>query len=76
MEPALWRKIKMKFLTVREVMKKLRKFPPGATVFIESSNGEYGPSPVEEIHVHAGKEEPYGVNRPGSDNEKGCPVIT
>jgi len=66
-----------KFFTVKEVIEALIHFPPDSFVLIESSDGEYGPRAVSEIHTHQGTKEPHGVDEPfGNDRLKGSPVIT
>ena len=65
-------------MLVRDVIKQLQKFDASAQVLIESSDGEYGPRPINSILAHQGKTEHYGVDWVSNDEHealKGVPVI-
>jgi hypothetical protein len=65
----------MKQFTVQEVIDILQTFPLDGLLLIESSDGEYGPRPVNTIAPHAGASEAYGVDYPAPEDLKGFPVL-
>jgi hypothetical protein len=63
-------------LNIRDIIMALKSFPEDAFILIDSTNCEYGPVFVTDIHAHQGKKEPGGVNGPQREEEKGFPVFT